>query len=931
MGTSDIFECRIYEVCPCPEGIAHRHCNMDENGNNINCVRYPLDFNLINHAPVESGQDGTVSWYVVDVPLLLKTLDEGVSDEESSFESGALQTPNGEWNNSGDLSNLDYVEAMHALAPRGAELLLLKADYLYRSLSDRDLQSKDAGYVANEEINPNGENRILKAQYFYDSVMYLAVDAIESTSPGGAGFADEISSENPFKAEILLAYWQKQKLMEGRNYFGFFPDFYFYAKPSEVRPYLDAIKNLSDDSREIYQTARNNVAAVVVGQNAAVIEMNLNYGYEIDIYESELVLIEEKLRALASRIDMTLQRIDENAREIEATGGVAVGVSSCEPCVRDQQGNCLPPTIQSEIALLEECAQQKPCDWLCWTKRVFDIVKKIYTIVKLVIDLYMENWAGAFATLDSALTAVQQEARESETFVDGLKAVGKYADVLSGKEAEPFRKGAEKIGGIKENFDGITSGIDSLQSINSSAIAQEIAGIVINSDATAQGLQTSLTEIYHVQAQLEDNPSGIVSPEWAWAHARSIEDLTKYNQDLNREIPDLQRQHVLAAQDYALAMTEWEVLNQKIELANNVREFLGRIVERYDEAIVQAQANLDRTVRNASLIQERLLLLGYFYTRSKDFMYLNPPTDFDFTTNLLLPEDLENYQLDSANNILIEFLDFARTKEDGYVFDTIVPAGFKVQYTDDLGETSPTITTRTQQEMAEAICPEYDPVSSTLGTDCTLTKVAYDDRMINQLKESGIAAFEIFPASLPSFRDLSDEEKREWNRSFSLADLSYTSDGFENQPSYKKRIMDVSARFLLENYTYPSPSIGPKIRISHGPAARFLMSSNEYETFIFPPTAMKDACVAVNSLIGNERFSCDDFTYFYKEVQWLPFDLGALDVSEFQTYHMFGTSLRGTWTIDIREFLSQLSYTEREEFWEAFRGIEYRVYFVSIP
>jgi hypothetical protein len=893
------------------------------------CKRYPADFERINSTRAQAGSAGTFSWYAVDVPLLLKPLEQGIADTESSFESEPLRTPAGAGGRSGDLSNLDYVKAQHALAPRSAELLLLKADYLYRSLTDSDLKNKDAAYVADAGINPSAENRMLKAQYFYDSVMYLAVDAIQGASAGDARFRDGISPENPFRAQIELAYARKQPLLQGRNYLGFWPGFYFYAKPGEVRPYVDDIGGLSGNSRTEVQTARDNVAALVVGRNAAVVEMDLDYGYQVDVYESDLNLVEEKLRFITSRIDMTLQGIDDNVQAITDTLGAEVSVTGCQPCVVDRRGVCLPPTIRSEIALLEKCAEQKPCDFKCWWDRVMMFGRLIVSTIKLVYGLVSEDWIGVFLNLGKAIDEVQRIGAEADTFENAIRVVGEYVDLVKGEVTDPFKKVVEEGIEVGENVGAIVSGADDLQ-LTGNPIAQEIASIVVNSDAAARGLQQNLTEIYHVQAEIDNNSDQLAWPEWAMAHALSMEDLIKYNQALNRAIPDMQRQHVLAAHEYALVEAEWEVLKAKIGHANAAQAFLNRIANNYDEAIVSAQADLDVVVRHANLVQDRLLLLSYFYTRSRDFMYLAPPTDFDFTTNLLLQEDALDHRLESVDSLLTEFINFAKTKEDGFVFDTIAPARYRIQYREDYYGSQPVITVRTKEEMAQAMCPQPDSILPNPRRDCALTKVAYNDQIVNQLRESGVAAFQIYPESLPAFRDLDDDEKRAWNWSFSSADFEYTRDGFENRPAYKKRVVDVSARFLMDDYVYPSRTIGPKIRISHGPAASFLMSDEERKTFIFPPTAMQDACIAANTLMKDEQVSCESFEYFYSEVQWPPSDLGDLDVDQFNAYHMFGTSLRGTWTIDIQEFLSQLSATERDEFWDAFRGIQYQVYFVSI-
>ena len=75
-------------------------------------------------------------------------------------------------------------------------------------------------------------------------------------------------------------------------------------------------------------------------------------------------------------------------------------------------------------------------------------------------------------------------------------------------------------------------------------------------------------------------------------------------------------------------------------------------------------------------------------------------------------------------------------------------------------------------------------------------------------------------------------------------------------------------------------------------------------------------------------------------------DLSAVNVDQFEQARLFGTSLRGAWSIDISSVLGQLEIfdqanpnyngrdpanpcTATEAFWQHFRGIELKIFWVS--
>jgi hypothetical protein len=207
--------------------------------------------------------------------------------------------------------------------------------------------------------------------------------------------------------------------------------------------------------------------------------------------------------------------------------------------------------------------------------------------------------------------------------------------------------------------------------------------------------------------------------------------------------------------------------------------------------------------------------------------------------------------------------------------------------------------------------------------------VAYYGEVVAALRTSGIASFEIVPWSLPEFRALPVEQRLAWNASFFSA---------EAQP--RARVIAVAARIHVEGYTLPDPSIVATVSLSHGPEASFLMDTGgNLASFHFTPDAPRSACGVIAALAGTD-LGCDGIAFFEARTE-SPFaemvstyaSLNSITTTDFEGASMFGTSLRGIWTIDLRGLLSQLALHGPEavsSFWNAFRGLEFKVFWVPL-
>ena len=300
----------------------HRHCNVDENNNNINCSSYDLPFYLINNSKVEAGVNGNLKWYQVSTPSLLKKFHEGIADSENSFDINSAPHPlTGMGEKSGDWSQSDYLTALAAFAPRAADLLLIRADFIYRSLLDSDLSSKDSLYQNDPTRNPSAQNQILKAQYLYDSILYFDAEAINQVQTNETSFEKKIPADYVFRDQILLAYSQKMKLLQGINYYGLGQDFYVYLRPDDITPYYNQIQYVAEGATSKYQNALNNYSILVNHKDETLLTLIIPSDFEAQVYNDELAAQIQRVKARAFEMNSTLQKMQTNMQNINNTFG----------------------------------------------------------------------------------------------------------------------------------------------------------------------------------------------------------------------------------------------------------------------------------------------------------------------------------------------------------------------------------------------------------------------------------------------------------------------------------------------------------------------------------------------------------------------------------------------------------------------------------
>jgi hypothetical protein len=813
------------------------------------------------------------------------------------------------------LSPLAFAQIHAALAPRAAELMSLKGDMLFRSLSDDQLLENDATYQANSAVNPLHINRLDKARYYYAAAAYYCVDQILSHAA---------SSSNPMWPDCQYSLAQKRRLENGLNYLGFDPGFFVYAKPHLVHQYFLAFRDYLLLRRGDFLQAVTNL------DNAAQNQVDAGLNAQIRVFEhakavAALAAADEQAKATSLVLDNALQRVDETSIQIRET--------------QDE--------IAAALDRIEELTQPPPCDELCWAGRVFNIAVAVINIVSAV---YSFNWAALGASLQNAITMLQTAA----TVIEGIKAVGDYANLLiNGKTGEvkwetdvnglsisvgtddAFKKGViDRAKTIYDNANRLIEAADEIVADGKNPLAAQIAKIRTSALTMGSNLQDNLTQIYQMQGALEAGGNTA-----ALAEARSLEDRTKYIQGLDREIPDQQRRHVEAAAEMVVASLNRQVSVAHIAQATRAQELQDRLVARYTNAVANGEAMVDASCRAARLVSDLTLMLQYLYDRSVAYLRLETASPSDFKRTALLQSDFDAMTLRDVTIILNDFVDHVLKPEQqpGVITDIIAPVEYAVSVNVDASGSTYQFPRRSRPQVADAICPG--------GGSCSLTRAAYQEEVVQALRVSGIADFQFIPTSDTRFRALPAASQAAWNVGLHNVD----------QTEIKTRVLDVSARILLENWNLPTVTAVSTITLSHRADAEFVMDDNGMtRTFSLRSEPMRTACVAIGNIMGSDP-GCQSITFFERRVT-APFteisttyqDLSSVTVTSFQNASMFGTSLHGTWTIDLRDVVNQLNTfqagnptyngctasapcTAVESFWQKFRGIELKVFWVPTP
>ena len=665
-----------------------------------------------------------------------------------------------------------------------------------------------------------------------------------------------------------------------------------------------------------------------------------DYGIDPLIFELEvqdaalsLQLAAEEVNAATTRLDTSLERIDENSSLIEAT--------------QDE--------LQTYIDALEEALEPPECDFLCWVEKIFDFV---IAIGKLVSSIYSFDIGSIFTSLEDALNLMVY----ADSFLDGVEAIIDYAGMLFGgetgkvsvevggtleteigttysvnAEGKTFKKNVIEEGeSIYDSANDMIAAWEEIESVNANPLADLVIRIRTNSQNVSSNLQSNLTDIYQLQAKIEDKPNAL-------AIARSLEDLTKYLQSLNRQIPEFQRQHVIAAADILVAGVKYELAESRLNHAEGLYDRQNILLQRYldtnELAVVNSEVMMDNTCRYARRITDRALLIEYLLDRSLAYLRLDSASTLTFNSNILIHDDLNDMYVRDVDNDLNLFVlqELHPEQQAEVVVEYLMPVEYDLNISIGAQGTTYQYLDRSSTDLENALCPG--------GADpCPLSKEAYHQEAIEELKETGALSFELNPMSLEGFQALSQSDQNAWNLGVSQADANH----------FKKRVLDASARLLFDNWSLPDPTLIHELSVRHGPNAYFyLEDGGVMENFYFSSEPIRTACRSIENITGDD-LSCDSIEFFTREVS-SPFSeivttyqaLNTVTVDQFSSSAMYGTSLHGNWTIDISSIVEALETYDQanpnyngcslsdpcsalEEFWLKFRGIEFKVFWVPI-
>ena len=394
----------------------------------------------------------------------------------------------------------------------------------------------------------------------------------------------------------------------------------------------------------------------------------------------------------------------------------------------------------------------------------------------------------------------------------------------------------------------------------------------------------------------------------AVAHINGLIELLHRIQSLSDRNMELAREYVTAAGE--VLVSEMEVNLAAVELQNAGKRAhllacrLGRgsgcsgitPIQRSDVRNHRI-AFLNASCQKARALNDNVLLLDALYYKSRDFLDLRTANDDrtarraaaeDYRRFLVVPETRDAFSDGGRANLenLIDQLDRRFGRQDSEINGTVCRKDAEA-----LG----------MQNEDEGLCA---PNLQSPGED------AYSASVIEALVRDGYAELELSPLCDADI----DEDER------------FCQPGVENGDE-RRRVAAFDLRFIMsERYRLPR-NVGWEAIVRHGDRHTFDVSQQEQRSFYFDAHQPQRTCQAVADLLDDDNLDCESLDAFVDRVEYNDVNAGRhvmraapARFSDAMHSPMFGASVRGKWSIDIRPMLQDLN--ERDMcYWRSGSGV----------
>lgn len=600
------------------------------------------------------------------------------------------------------------------------------------------------------------------------------------------------------------------------------------------------------------------------------------------IAERATGVAEEKTRALGIALSKR-ERLSQQV--VFSVAGMERNQASLDDL--NQRVTQLQTEIQTKLA-------PPPCGWMCVLGQFISAVQKIAQIATAGYSLVSSigDFVAGFINLDfdDVYTAVRLENMSgTETQSDYLEAIGKYANQVAtgievgGKKYAGLGTVAGRATALGDRFSKIKGAFGTIAGLIDPAVPPALTAIAelsLHQDQTETDLLDGLAKVDTVIASVEAG-GNYTDRLGALARLRTMRQLVLRQLGLNADSQTLLEDHVLATME--LETADEEVVLAELSAANAAAlsqrtlcrigelpaaQCSGIIALGSSAAIGHLRDELCGLARHTN---ETFLFLDFLYERSRDFVLLRDnaaaldPTAIaanDFSRNLLLPGDRLAVSQNAATVVLQDFLTALNGRQprvNGGAF-CVAPGACAAQAT--------------------------GPAS---------------DRVMGDLLRHGRAHFEV---STPT-----NERVRQRVTHFDLrldvapgyrlgcrADLAC--------PAGPLSAPDSSVVGVPYMYAY-----------AHDSRASFLWDDGSVTSLFFSPSWTAQACeVAKTWLPANDPYrtiDCRELPHFqgYGDYETSATRFPSSQVvqsGDFVKSSILGTSVRGGWTVDIRDTITAL-------------------------
>lgn len=758
--------------------------------------------------------------------------------------------------------NGGFSELAYLVARRGAARLALDGNYYGRSTDPETID----GPINRRTAIARFER--LQQQYCADFLSDRGAVSSDFVLPGTRQARHALCNEATVRLGPLRA---------GLNYFGFSDDMLVYITPDVMRGFHETIVELSDNYRDAFWASADIGAAAELD---AQLDKSENLKEERELARDIALATRDHY---ANRVMIALARIARNQEIIEEHMEAI-----------NEKGNQVQDALRAPSTSV----------WDMMTRFV-SLAISIGKLASGSIDA-VGNLAGFVSSFagDTSFDQLIGSLRDapSSSIGDVVKIfdeVENYADrLVNGLEIEgkSNRPGIDDIvGSLKKAKDGAKGLFNSEVFVEAPKLEE-----LIDRDISMElKLRESMETISGARSMVEKADPGTFRDQQGALGMMTVQlFLIEEAIKLNRESQNLTEEHMLAAAELSLAKQRLDLA--ELELANTDEELRSvecRAGQRTGYechgipalfGLKKAERYRDSLCQLAKKYDDQALLFDFLYQRSLNYASLSNQE----TARARRATNYRKTLLDPANRVALD----ERKSEEVW------------------NELANQFVEHPSSDVFAIVCDPETPCGQNYTSGYSSSHAM---SIVHELRSHGMAQFSLDDACHE------DESGVTVCNSFLANELP------------RQRVTEIRAKMIMRDgyrlgcktaHGCP-PDLSPgvavdkpvgeflyDVKLSHGPLATFKWDDDgDHRTFEFANRNATDLCALAQRYTPQSRLNCENVVHFqtgdsYRTPSTYVIDnLGKITPNKNNDPRVFGTSIRGTWQIDLRQTIVELS------------------------